>query len=100
MGGVDGQICIAVVLGVWRRVEILHRRVLEPGLQSHGTTELAEVHEAAFRITHEDQSQPVQLIVFQVGADVALEEMLQREASLAESRMMRGLAASTPNARL
>mmetsp|Transcript_24411 Transcript_24411/g.44230 ORF Transcript_24411/g.44230 Transcript_24411/m.44230 type:complete len:1399 (+) Transcript_24411:64-4260(+) len=75
IGRANCQICIAAVLGNWQRIEILQRRILEPRGE-HGEFQQAEVHEAFVRLTFEDVAQSVQLVVFQVAADIALNSSL------------------------
>lgn len=86
--GTEGHIIVAAVVGRWRRVEILSRRVLdapplprafEAEVQKEGSlvapavrAEVAEfmrteVHEAVVNFSEEDDGQTVQIIVFQVG---------------------------------
>eukprot|EP00930_Biecheleria_cincta_P046424 TRINITY_DN3200_c0_g1_i1.p1 TRINITY_DN3200_c0_g1~~TRINITY_DN3200_c0_g1_i1.p1 ORF type:complete len:1379 (-),score=234.47 TRINITY_DN3200_c0_g1_i1:455-4591(-) len=72
-GSPASQVCVAAVVGAWERVEMLSRRLLEPTDSSMSAP--AEVHEALLRITEEAAS-TIQLIVFQVAADIALEEDL------------------------
>lgn len=67
--GCSGQLVVAVVVGNWRRVEILQRRPL-------AGEEGSEVHEAHVRLGKEDLNQALQVMVFQVGADIALEAEL------------------------
>jgi hypothetical protein len=93
-GAEGGQVVIVAVIGNWRRVEALSRRVLEAPplphelkerLASEGSQALnaasagiaeawrSEVHEAVLNLTDEDQNQTLQLIVFQVGAAAAFD---------------------------
>lgn len=68
--GTTGSVCIAAVFGKWRRIEVLHRRLLEP--EEDGLDGLAagitEVHEARLRVSEADEGQAVQLMVYQSGA--------------------------------
>jgi len=87
-GAEGGQVVIVAVIGAWRRVEVLSRRVLEAPplphdlkerLASDGTQAFnnasagiaeawrSEVHEAVLNLTDEDSNQTLQIIVFQVA---------------------------------
>jgi len=96
--GSTGKVCVAAVVGSWRRVEVLQRRLLVPpvaavhegpaahdaastcssGIVDDGgnpeegssTDVVMEMHEVIMRFTEEDRGQIVQLVVFQSGADV------------------------------
>eukprot|EP00931_Biecheleriopsis_adriatica_P065882 TRINITY_DN40339_c0_g1_i1.p1 TRINITY_DN40339_c0_g1~~TRINITY_DN40339_c0_g1_i1.p1 ORF type:complete len:1392 (-),score=288.56 TRINITY_DN40339_c0_g1_i1:23-4198(-) len=78
-GSPNVQVRIAAVLGNWQRVELLSRRLIQPPDESEAR---AELHEAVVQLTNEDMAQTIQLIVFQVGSDEALEaELAARVAS-------------------
>jgi hypothetical protein len=91
----EGQVMVAAVVGAWRRVEVLTRRVLagppmpqkiEVEVQAEGTRVatavvseieqawLAEVHESVVHLTEEDEGQVLQLIVFHVGLSSAYDQ--------------------------
>eukprot|EP00434_Breviolum_minutum_P004654 symbB.v1.2.004102.t1/scaffold231.1/size297012/5 len=70
-GSSKGPARIVVVLGNWQRVQVLSRRLLSTDSSSR-----AEVHEGLVRLTSEDKAQTLQLIVFQVASDIALDELL------------------------
>merc|ERR1712007_196608 len=65
-----GSVCIGVVIGPWRRVEILQRRLVKltpsPSDPSAGDifqNQVVECHEGTIQLT--EQNQPLQLVVFQ-----------------------------------
>ncbi|CAE7898367.1 unnamed protein product, partial [Symbiodinium microadriaticum] len=67
---------IVAVMGNWQRVQLLSRRVLSGESITGDHSSNAEVHEALVRLTNEDTAQTIQLVVFQVGSDMALDELL------------------------
>jgi len=94
----DGQVVIAAVVGAWRRVEILTRRLIsapsmpekvEREVQAGGTliapavfNEIeqawqSEVHEAVVHLTEEDEGQILQLVVFHVGLSAAFDQAFE-----------------------
>lgn len=70
-GSCKGPARVVAVVGNWQRVQVLSRRLL-----STDTSSRAEVHEGLVRLTSEDKAQTMQLVVFQVASDVALDELL------------------------
>lgn len=79
--GVKQQVAIVVVVDNWKKVEVLQRRTLieeVPSPTRIPPPNLAEVHETVLRLTPEDRDKSVQLLVFQVGQDLALERELAR----------------------
>jgi len=75
-GSSQGLVRIAAVMGNWQRVQLLSRRELSGDSITGDSSATAEVHEALVRLTNEDTAQTIQLVVFQVGADQALDELL------------------------
>lgn len=93
--GTDGQVVLVAVIGTWRRVEILNRRVLsapsmpkdlEREVQAEGSLVApavlrkieqdweSEVHEAVVHLTEEDEGQMLQIVAFHVGLSAAFEQ--------------------------
>lgn len=75
-GSSAGLVRIVAVMGNWQRVQLLSRRVLSGESITGDHSSNAEVHEALVRLTNEDTAQTIQLVVFQVGSDMALDELL------------------------